>query len=176
MVNVMKYVTQERKTMLGDQWLVTGHNCVAQSSYLEMMTTKRQFQKTDGRQFYHFVQSFSADDMPLRPSVVHQRLHRILDHAGCERVRFHDLRHTFATNALSYGMDIKTLSTILGHVSSATTLNTYSHITDEMRQKAAAKIDMGIAKAEPQLAEESTPQERTMTTFQARKCWSRKVG
>ena len=62
MVNVMKYVTQERKTMLGDQWLVTGHNCVAQSSYLEMMTTKRRFQKTDGRQFYHFVQSFSADD------------------------------------------------------------------------------------------------------------------
>ena len=62
MVNVMKYVTQERKTMLGDQWLVTGHNCVAQSSYLEMMMTKRRFQKTDGRQFYHFVQSFSADD------------------------------------------------------------------------------------------------------------------
>lgn len=115
------------------------------------------------------------EDMPLRPSAVHQRLHRILDHAGCERVRFHDLRHTFATNALAHGMDIKTLSTILGHVSSATTLNTYSHITDEMRQKAATKIDLGIAKAEPQLIEESTPQERTKTTFQARKRWSRKA-
>ena len=42
-------------------------------------------------------------------------------------------------------MDIKTLSTILGHVSSATTLNVYSHITDEMRRSAAAKIDQGIA-------------------------------
>lgn len=62
MVNVMKYVVQGKKTMLGDQWLVTGHNCVAQSSYLEMMTTKRRFRKTDGRQFYHFVQSFSAED------------------------------------------------------------------------------------------------------------------
>ena len=51
--------------------------------------------------------------------------------------------------ALAHGMDIKTLSTVLDHVSSATTLNTYSYITDEMRQKAAAKIDMGIAKAEP---------------------------
>ena len=109
-------------------------------------------------------------------SAIHQRLHRILDHAGCERVRFHDLRHTFATNALAHGMDIKTLSTILGHVSSATTLNTYSHITDEMRQKAAAKIDMGIAKAEPQPTEESTPQERTMTTFQAKKRWSPRAG
>lgn len=116
------------------------------------------------------------EDMPLRPSVVHQRLHRILDHAGCERVRFHDLRHTFATNALAYGMDVKTLSTILGHVSSATTLNTYSHITDEMRQKAALKIDSGIAKAEPQPTEENASQEPTMTTFQARKRWSRKAG
>ena len=38
-------------------------------------------------------------------------------------------------------MDIKTLSTIIGHVSSATTLNTYTHVTDAMRQNAADKID-----------------------------------
>lgn len=57
-----KYVAQGKKTMWDHKWLVTGHNCVAQSSYLEMMTTKRQFHKTDGRQFYHFVQSFAAED------------------------------------------------------------------------------------------------------------------
>ena len=114
------------------------------------------------------------EDLPLRPSVVHQRLHRLLDHAGCERVRFHDLRHTFATNALAHGMDVKTLSTILGHVSSATTLNTYSHVTDEMRQRAAVKIDLGIAKAEVTEQVEK-PKERTMTAFQARKRWSRQA-
>ena len=74
------------------------------------------------------------DDLPIIPSAVSRRLHTLLEHAGCEHVRFHDLRHTFATNALAHGMDIKTLSTILGHVSSATTLNTYSHVTDEMRK------------------------------------------
>ena len=115
------------------------------------------------------------EDSPMRPSSIHLRLHRILDHAGCERVRFHDLRHTFATNALAYGMDIKTLSTILDHVSSATTLNTYSHITDEMRQKAAVKIDQGIAKVEVKPQEEK-PKARTMTTYQARKRWTRKAG
>ena len=115
------------------------------------------------------------EDLPLLPSVVRQRLHRLLDHAGCERVRFHDLRHTFATNALAHGMDIKTLSTILGHVSAATTLNTYSHITEEMRRQAAARIDAGIAKAQLLPAEENAPQERTMTDFQARKRWSRRT-
>ena len=127
--------------------------------------------KVDSRWMFS---SPKKEDAPMRPSSIHQRLHRILDHAGCERVRFHDLRHTFATNALAYGMDIKTLSTILGHVSSATTLNTYSHVTDEMRQRAAVKIDQGIAKVEVNPQEEK-PKERTMTTFQARKRWSRKA-
>ena len=54
-------------------------------------------------------------------------------------------------------MDVKTLSTIIGHVSSATTLNTYTHVTDEMRQKAAVNIDRGIAKAEVQ----SEPEQKT---------------
>ncbi len=114
------------------------------------------------------------EDLPIIPSAVSRRLHTLLEHAGCEQVRFHDLRHTFATNALARGMDIKTLSTILGHVSSATTLNTYSHVTDEMRQRAAVKIDQGIAKAEIQDTAIAQP-ERTMTTFQARKRWSREA-
>lgn len=115
------------------------------------------------------------EDLPIIPSAVSRRLHTLLEHAGCEQVRFHDLRHTFATNALAHGMDIKTLSTILGHVSSATTLNTYSHVTDEMRQRAAVKIDQGIAKAEVQEDTAAAQPERTMTTFQARKRWSREA-
>ena len=65
-------------------------------------------------------------------------------------------------------MDIKTLPTILCYVSSATTLNTYSHITDEMQQLAAEKIDRDTAKAEER-------REHSMTNFQARKRWSRKA-
>ena len=78
---------------------------------------------------------------------------------------FHDLRHTFATNALKHGMDVKTLSTIIGHISSRTTLNVYAHVTDEMKEKAAATIDRGIGKAEPQETPQAPPP-KTMTEFQ----------
>lgn len=66
----LDYVKQEKKTLWEGRKLVSGHNCVAQSAYDEMMTTKRQFQKTDGRMFYQFVQSFDpAED--VTPQEVH---------------------------------------------------------------------------------------------------------
>ena len=69
------------------------------------------------------------------------RIHRkLLKEAGIEPVRFHDLRHTFATLALQNGVDIKTLSGMLGHYSSGFTLDTYTHITDKMQQEAAEKV------------------------------------
>lgn len=89
------------------------------------------------------------EDRPITPGVVRKRLQLILEHAGCKHVRFHDLRHTFATLALQNGMDVKTLSAMLGHVSAATTLDIYTHITDDMQRTAAANIDRGIGKAAP---------------------------
>ncbi len=62
LAGVLKYVSQERKARQGKLKLVSGYNCVPQCAYAEMLTTKRQFRKTDGRQFYHFVQSFSEHD------------------------------------------------------------------------------------------------------------------
>ncbi len=82
------------------------------------------------------------------PSSVRKRMQIILERAGCKKVRFHDLRHTFSVMALENGMDIKSLSAMLGHNSSATTIDIYSHITDIMRKQAAAKIDCQIGGAE----------------------------
>ena len=69
------------------------------------------------------------------------RIHkRILRDAGLEDCRFHDLRHTFATVALQNGVDIKTLSGMLGHYSSGFTLDTYTHVTRKMQEEAAEKM------------------------------------
>ena len=96
-------------------------------------------------------------EQPIDPGYVRKRLQQILEHADCKKVRFHDLRHTFATMSLEHGMDVKTLSAIIGHVSSRTTLNIYTHITSEMQENAATSIDRGIAKVE---AEESSKTEK----------------
>lgn len=66
----LDYVKQEKKTLWEERKLVTGWNCVAQSAYHEMMTTKRRFQKTDGRMFYQFVQSFDPAE-EVTPQEVH---------------------------------------------------------------------------------------------------------
>ena len=89
------------------------------------------------------------DDVPTTPEAVYSKLTGILERAGCKKLRFHDLRHTFATLALQGGVDIKTLSAMLGHVSAATTLDIYTHITDDMQRQAAVNIDRGIGKVEP---------------------------
>lgn len=117
------------------------------------------------------------EDSPLDPASVRKRLCKTLERAGCKMVRFHDLRHTFATTALEYGMDVKTLSTVIGHNSVSTTLNIYAHITDDMRATAAVNIDRGIAKQEQtKMPEKKAAPEKTETDFVATKGQRRKPG
>jgi len=69
------------------------------------------------------------------------RIHKkILKRAGIQDIRFHDLRHTFATLAINSGADIKTLSGMLGHYSAGFTLDTYTHATRKMQMDAADKL------------------------------------
>ena len=76
----------------------------------------------------------------MSPDSVLHMLQQVLKRAGLPRIRFHDLRHTFATMALQNGVDVKTLSGALGHYSAGFTLNTYTHATAQMKQDASDTI------------------------------------
>ena len=82
----------------------------------------------------------SPNGGPISPDSVNNMLKRVLERAGIPKVRFHDLRHTFATIALQNGVDIKTVSGMLGHFSAGFTLDTYAHVTTTAQKEAANTI------------------------------------
>ena len=65
---------------------------------------------------------------------------RTLKEAGVSDINFHALRHTFATRALEAGMDIKVLSSILGHAQASTTLNLYAHALPDHKRQSMEKM------------------------------------
>ena len=83
--------------------------------------------------------NFMHPEQPISPATAYRKLKIILKHAGLPLIRFHDLRHTFATHATHGGVDPKTLGGILGHTNASFTLDTYTHVTSDM-QKAASNI------------------------------------
>ena len=87
---------------------------------------------------YKISSAFSYN-FKLALTVLHM-LQRILKRAGLERIRFHDLRHTFSVLALQNGVDVKTLSAMLGHYSAGFTLDTYAHVTTSMQKQAANAV------------------------------------
>lgn len=87
----------------------------------------------------------SPNGGPISPDSVLHMLHRVLKRAGLPKVRFHDLRHTFATLALQNGVDVKTVSGMLGHFSAGFTLDTYAHITSVAQRQAAQTMGNVLA-------------------------------
>lgn len=67
----------------------------------------------------------------IEPRQIQKIFKTFTEAAELKGVNFHALRHTFATRAIESGIDIKTLSTLLGHADIQTTLNKYTHTTDE---------------------------------------------
>ena len=83
--------------------------------------------------------NWNNPEEPMNPHSAYTRLKILLKKAELPLIRFHDLRHTFATHAIAGGVDAKTLSGILGHTNASFTLDTYTHVTTDM-QKNAARI------------------------------------
>ena len=76
----------------------------------------------------------------LIDNTVLKHLKKIVTNIGIPETRFHDLRHTYATNAIRIGDPIKTVSENLGHATVAFTLDVYGHVTPAMKQDSAERM------------------------------------
>jgi len=83
----------------------------------------------------------SIEGKPLDPSVLGHNFTKMAKEARLEGVRFHDLRHTFASLMLLRGAKPKVISEALGHSSVAFTMDVYSHIIEGMQSEAMALLD-----------------------------------
>jgi len=94
------------------------------------------------------------DGRPIDPSVLTHNFSRIVRQAGLGSVRFHDLRHTFASLMLLRGAKPKVISEALGHASVAFTMDTYSHIISGMQEEAMALLDEVLPSGVPRTSNE----------------------
>ena len=76
-------------------------------------------------------------ELPLDPAKAYRQFKKLLEIGELPDIRFHDLRHTFASHAANSGIAPKTLSEIVGHSKASFTLDTYAHVTGDMQKNAA---------------------------------------
>lgn len=86
----------------------------------------------------------SNSEIVIEPRTLQRRFKSILKKADLPSVSYHSLRHTFATNCLQAGFDVKTLSEILGHASVETTLNRYVHTSMERKIACMAMLESKV--------------------------------
>lgn len=85
---------------------------------------------------YVFGKASGAAD----PRTIQRRFSRLAKRLGLSGAHFHTLRHTFATRLLELGVDVKTVSALLGHSSARTTLDFYAHSLSEQQRAAVALL------------------------------------
>lgn len=84
---------------------------------------------------------------PIYPRNFIRKFHELRDKVGIPKdINLHALRHTYATRLLEEGESLKVIQELLGHADISTTANTYSHVSAEVKKKAAAKMDRLLAK------------------------------
>jgi integrase len=88
-----------------------------------------------------------ADGKPLKPVSVTHEWTRLLAKTTLPRIRFHDLRHTHATQMLAAGVHPKIASERLGHSTIGITLDLYSHVMPGMQADAAEQVDAALQAA-----------------------------
>ena len=82
----------------------------------------------------------STTGTPIEPRDFQRDFKKILQRNNIRKINVHGIRHTYALRALESGMSVKTLSAILGHSSTAFTMDVYGHVTEEFKDDEVSRM------------------------------------
>ena len=86
------------------------------------------------------------EEKPTEPRTYRNYYHRLMNRLDIPRLKYHGLRHSFATRCIESNCDHKTVSVLLGHANITTTLNLYVHPNMEQKKKCIAKMFKSLGK------------------------------
>lgn len=144
-MNGKRYLTSPKngkgRTIVPASFVMSALKEQRRRQIVQQATAAELWQAVDGIENLVFTNEFGRF---LAAVTVYKHFKIIAEEIGLPYARFHDLRHSYAVTALMAGDDIKTVQETLGHHSASFTLDVYAHVTEEMKQKSANRMDAFI--------------------------------
>lgn len=108
----------------------------------ELMAIVKPLKKVVNDDFY----VLTNEEKPTEPRTYRNYYHRLMKRLGIPRLKYHGLRHSFATRCIESNCDYKTVSVLLGHANITTTLNLYVHPNMEQKKRCISKMLKSLGK------------------------------
>lgn len=108
----------------------------------ELMAIVKPLKKVVNDDFY----VLTNEEKPTEPRTYRNYYHRLMKRLGIPRLKYHGLRHSFATRCIESNFDYKTVSVLLGHANITTTLNLYVHPNMEQKKRCISKMLKSLGK------------------------------
>lgn len=102
----------------------------------ELLAMVKPLKKVVNEDFY----VLTNEEKPTEPRTYRNYYHRFMSHLDIPRIKYHGLRHSFATRCIESNCDYKTVSVLLGHANITTTLNLYVHPNMDQKKRCITKM------------------------------------
>lgn len=108
----------------------------------ELLAMVKPMKKVVNADFY----VLTNEDKPTEPRTYRNYYNRLMEKLDIPKLKYHGLRHSFATRCIEAGCDYKTVSVLLGHSNISTTLNLYVHPNMEQKKRCINKMLKSLGK------------------------------
>ena len=133
---------EKRHTQLVINTPKTVNSCREIPMSKELLAMVKPMKKVVNGDFY----VLTNEDKPTEPRTYRNYYNRLMEKLDIPKLKYHGLRHSFATRCIEAGCDYKTVSVLLGHANISTTLNLYVHPNMEQKKRCINKMLKSLGK------------------------------